>query len=180
MLQNCRIIQIHKTEVEKEQLDRIFTEIQEAVSSGTLYEQFCAQTAILYFLIRASAVSENRADQQPDSYVGKAYDIVQYIDSHIADDLSYKKLSAEFFISEKNLYNFFKKETGFSLGKYITERRIIKVKTILNAGGSISDAMNASGFSDYSVFYRNFVKITGTAPSEYIKKMHRPDELKEP
>ena len=104
--------------------------------------------------------------------MGKAYDIIKYINENLASDLSYKTLAEKFFISEKNLYNFFKRETGFPLSKYITKLRIIRAKEILSPGGSAFDAATAAGYDDYSVFYRNFVKETGITPAKYAQKRY--------
>ena len=102
--------------------------------------------------------------------IGKAYGMVKYIDENISDDLSYKSIAHEFHMSEKSLYKFFKQETGFTLSKYIRERRIIKAKSLLNTGMSAGEVARAVGFQDYSVFYRNFLKEDGIPPTEYTRK----------
>ena len=96
--------------------------------------------------------------------------IVEYIDKHLSSNLDYKTLAAHFCTSEKSIYKLFKEGTGFSLAKYITERRIIKAKHILNQGGSAYEAFVATGYKDYSVFYRNFLKETGITPTLFIVK----------
>ena len=98
---------------------------------------------------------------------------MQYIDENLAADLSYQTLAVQANLSVKSLYQFFKQETGFPLGQYIKERRIIKAKTLLNAGASAAEAAAGAGFKDYSVFYRNFQKKTGLTPAEYLKTAER-------
>ena len=93
-------------------------------------------------------------------------EIINYIDDNLANDLSYKSISKLFYISEKNLFKLFKKETGFSLGKYVATKRINKAKELLFEGLSANDAALATGFSDYSVFYRSFLNLTGISPTK--------------
>ena len=50
----------------------------------------------------------------------------RYIDNHIAEELDYQTIAGKFYLSEKSLYQLFKKETGLSPARYINERRIIK------------------------------------------------------
>ena len=86
---------------------------------------------------------------------------------HLKEELSYQTLSEYANLSVKSLYQFFKQETGFPLGQYIKERRIIKAKTLLNAGASAAEAAAEAGFKDYSVFYRSFLRETGMTPKQY-------------
>ena len=95
--------------------------------------------------------------------------MLRYIDEHLTEDLSYKAFSKAFYMSEKSLYKFFKKETGFALSTYINERRIIMAQSLLNAGCPAKTAAFGAGFKEYSVFYRCFLKKVGISPTEYLK-----------
>ncbi len=151
------------------QLDEMFEEIEEGLSQNTEYGDFCATVSLFSFLIKA-VKSENTIN--PDSFElhnDKILEIIRYINDNLTNDLNYKEIANRFFFSEKSLYKFFKKNTGFSLGSYIKERRIIKSQELLIAGKSANDAAAGAGFKDYTTFYRSFLKKTGIAPMEYIK-----------
>ncbi len=164
------IIKFSQKELKKLQLDHLLTEVEESLSMKTEYGDLCAFISLSYLLKTAEnyyARHQNQEIPVKDETVSR---IIQYIDDHIASELSYKKIADHFCTSEKNIYRIFKKDSGFSLAKYITQRRIIRAKHILNQGGTAYEAAVATGYKDYSVFYRNFIKETGVAPTRFILK----------
>lgn len=165
-LRRKKILVFSKQESETLKLDSLFAEIEHSLSCGTPHEDFCALISLFSLLIKAE---KNTEECDENIYSNKAGNIIQYIDDHLSENLSYRTISKVFYLSEKNLYKFFKKETGFTLSNYINERRIIKAQSVLNAGGSAKEAALAAGFKDYSVFYRSFLRKTGVKPMEYIK-----------
>ena len=150
-------------------LDRLFSQLVREGKYPSAYGQFCAMTTLCYFLKTAEAVCPAASEARSAVPGGKAGPLLQYIDENLAADLSYQTLAVQANLSVKSLYQFFKQETGFTLGKYIKERRIIKAKSLLNAGASAAEAAAAAGFKDYSVFYRNFIRETGICPGEYTR-----------
>ena len=63
----------------------------------------------------------------------------------------------------------FKTVVGTSIWNYTIQKRIVNAQRSLYATGSISSAFQASGFSDYSTFYRNYNRIIGISPSDDLK-----------
>lgn len=169
LLRERKIIAIRKEDVSTLQLDTLFNQIEHSLSEGNSYEDFCALISLFSLLIKAEKSSRQNGNDFVFQNNGKADEIVEYIEEHLSESLNYKTISEKFYISEKNLYKLFKKETGFTLSNYINERRIIKAQSILNAGGTANEAAIASGFKDYSVFYRSFLRKVGISPAEYIK-----------
>lgn len=170
LLLKRKYLKLSREAIKQARLDQLFEDFERELACQKPYNDFCALTILYYFLILAEKVCDSVSDGNAFCS-NKAYQITQYIDENIAEDLSYKKLAQHFHISEKSLYKFFKQETGYALGKYIKERRIIKAKSILNAGASAKDAAIAAGFADYSGFYRNFLKETGVTPTQYSKQV---------
>ncbi len=169
ILQKRRIMLINKEKTEALQLASLFEQIGDLLAKGTEYEAFCALISLFSFLIKAEKTGEREEVSVIYSGNSKISEIVKYIEENISEDLSYKTISKKFFVTEKYLYKLFKKETGFTLSNYINERRIIKAQSVLNAGGTANEAAAASGFSDYSVFYRSFLRKVGIPPSQYVK-----------
>ena len=168
-LRKRKILLLSKETVEMAGINTLFNDIENYLEHNSSYNDFCALICLFSLLIKAEKHSEKVQNIITNTHGEKISQIIQYIDEHLADDLSYKTLSKVFYKSEKSLYKLFKTETGFALGNYINERRIIKAQSILNAGGSAKTAAYIAGFKDYSVFYRCFLKKVGITPTEYIK-----------
>lgn len=150
--------------------DSFFQKMCTLLEENSTYSLFLARIELFSFLIGA----EQEAPKAPIStslYSSKTSELLKYIDSHLDSELSYEFLSKHFHISQKSLYKFFKKETGFALANYIAERRIVTAQSLLNSGVSAAEAALRSGFSDYTSFYRAFVKMVGIPPSQYIKNV---------
>ncbi len=93
--------------------------------------------------------------------------VVKYIESHITDDLRHKKICEHFFISPNHLQHIFRVQTGYTLSDYIRLKRIIHVQSLIASGMSATSAAAASGFKDYTTFYRTFKSVTGTTPRKF-------------
>jgi len=148
--------------------DKYFRRIEAELSKSTRQGDFSALIALFSLLLSAEEAATD-IDEGKNAE-GTAAQIIKYIEDNLTADLSYKTISVRFFISEKSLYKFFKGETGFTLANYVTERRIIKAQSLLSSGRTAKEAAMLSGFSDYSVFYRSFLKKVGMPPTKYAKR----------
>ena len=55
----------------------------------------------------------------------------------------------------------FKEETGYTIHQYITEKRVLKAKGMIQAGMSATQACYACGFQNYSTFSRAYKGLAG-------------------
>ena len=58
----------------------------------------------------------------------------------------------------------FRRATGTSLWEYVVIKRLLAARELLRHGDSAVNAAFACGFSDYSSFYRAYVRRFGCAP----------------
>ena len=93
--------------------------------------------------------------------------ILEYIDTHIDQELSLEYLAGEFFASKYHIAHIFKENTGISIHQYIMKKRLTACKEAILSNISISRAYLMFGFKDYSSFYRAFKKEFGISPKEY-------------
>lgn len=99
-------------------------------------------------------------------YNQKMIDLLQYINGHLCEELSIDELAEHIFISKYHMMRQFKEETGYTIHQYITEKRVLRAKAMMQAGISATQACYACGFKDYSTFSRAFKNRMEKSPTE--------------
>lgn len=99
-------------------------------------------------------------------YVQEAMD---YISRNCADpNLSISQTAGALGLSEGHLSHLFKKETGITVGAYLTRCRIQKAMGLLRQGKlKVYEVAEACGYRDITYFSGTFKKTVGMSPSEY-------------
>ncbi len=97
--------------------------------------------------------------------------MIDYIESHLGDDISIDVLAERFYLSKYHLSREFKKYTGVSIHRYIVLKRLIRSKDMMAQQYSVTDAFTLSGFGDYSNFFRAFKTEYGMTPKQYQELM---------
>ncbi len=100
------------------------------------------------------------------TYNQKMIDLLCYIGEHLAEELSVEDLANRFYISKYHMMRQFKKETGYTIHQYITEKRVLLANSYLKAGMSATNACFQSGFKDYSTFLRAYKSRMQKSPTE--------------
>ena len=94
--------------------------------------------------------------------------IVQYIDEHIADNISVASLSEKFGYNHSYFCRKFKKEMGCTVARYIRIQRLEYARKLLETTTqSIKLISSLCGFCDNSHFTRSFEEVYGFSPSSY-------------
>ena len=92
--------------------------------------------------------------------------VIRYLNSHLTEQNSLDDLARRFFVSKFYLCRAFREHNGVSVLQYLTEKRIILAKQMLESGETAVSTAVKAGFGDYSSFYRAYKKILGTSPKE--------------
>lgn len=106
-------------------------------------------------------------------YNSKIVEILTYVREHLFEEISIDELAETFYISKYHMMRQFKNETGYTIHRYITEKRIAAAKEKLLEGMSAAKVSEECGFQDYSTFLRAFqscVHMTPTAFAEALKE----------
>lgn len=114
------------------------------------------------------AIAKSTAGEDSDTETDSVeYRIIRYINKHLQQDITLDSICSKFHLSKSQLCRLFKESTGTTVWKYITTKRLIKARQLIEAGESPTQIYSsACGFNDYSSFYRAYVKHFGTAPSK--------------
>lgn len=121
---------------------------------------------------RAVYESENPAENGEKSDT-LYQSIILYIETHIDENLSLDEISEKFHVSKYHISHLFTETNGLPIHKYIIKKRLSMCLDAILSGQDISAVSSNYGFSDYSVFYRAFVKEYGKSPKQYRNEIIR-------
>ena len=97
---------------------------------------------------------------------------VEYINSHIYEDIRIDSICAAIHVSKYYFCKKFKQSTGLTVMNYILKTRIISAKNMLeNSDLSIGQISDRCGFSSQSYFCRVFKEEAGMTPLQYQKNL---------
>lgn len=160
----------HKLSLEKEQQTRFLYYINKITSAEGFAHDIIEKVAFTELLVMINSLFKASTMEVTTSsykYNHQVDDILSYINNNISQPLSTTELAEKFYMSESYICRIFKAATGTTINKYITARRISIAKSLLNAGMSVSEAYEKSGFTDYSNFFKAFTKAVGCSPKKY-------------
>ena len=92
--------------------------------------------------------------------------VIRYLNAHLTEDANLENLAKLFFVSKYHLCRAFKEHNGVSVVQYLTEKRVMYAKHLLEQGETAAIAASKAGFGDYSSFYRAHRRICGIAPKD--------------
>lgn len=97
----------------------------------------------------------------------KIRSILSYLNEHLTEDISIDTLSSCFFISRYYLMHTFKEQTGYTIGSYVSAKRLMLAKDLIAEGKPITEVCYACGFKNYTTFSRAYKKSFGESPREF-------------
>lgn len=121
-------------------------------------------------LFRELDRKQYRTIRRPDEMEAERrnQEIVSYLRTYYMEDISLEKLSKMFFLTREHISRTFKKETGMTLSKFVTQLRINQAKSwLLETEESIYSIATMLGYQDEKYFSKLFKKVTGMTPFEY-------------
>ena len=140
---------------------------------GSEQEKMLLFQLLLLAVNRLCLAEEEKTRLRPNAvYNQKIIDILTYLREHLFEEITIDDLAEQFYTSKYHLMRQFKAETGYTIHRYVTEKRIAAAKELLLAGMMPTVVSERCGFQDYSTFLRAFhscVKMTPTAFAEERK-----------
>lgn len=161
--------------LEKSILYESIVKLEHSFSEEEYAAPLYQQVLFLEFMIYLNRAVKNNSLDYTTTKIGnqKIIDIITYINENLTKELSIDLLSSQFFISKYHLMHLFKKETGYTIGNYITFKRLLSAKEKIKEGGNITEICYQCGFYNYSTFSRAFKKLFGKTAKEYKKSVDK-------
>ena len=93
--------------------------------------------------------------------------ITAFIEENYPRQFTIGDLSGQLYVSSSTVSHLFKQKMGVSFYRYVTQRRLIAAKPLIEKGTLLEEVCTQVGFSDYSAFYRAFRQEYGISPRQY-------------
>ena len=91
-------------------------------------------------------------------------DVLQYIEENLSGELTIEKLCQSFSVGHTKLLSDFKKATGTTFKKFLTDLRMSRARELLASGSSIINASLETGYSSEAHFIKAFREYYGITP----------------
>jgi AraC family transcriptional regulator len=127
-------------------------------------------TALSAHLLRQYCTIEQRLkDYKNGLSQRKLQQTIDYIQAHLAEDLSLDDIATQVGMSRYYFCQLFKQSTGMTPYQYVIKCRIDRAKELLlfRQDCSIADVAFQVGFASQSQFTRHFKKWVGTTPKKF-------------
>lgn len=128
------------------------------------FSDFAQMLHVLYDMLFENIASEDFSNSYNNNFIH----VLHFINHNYTKDISIKDISEHLNLNQNYISQLFKKETGSTYIKYLTQLRIEKAKELLHQTElSLSDICDQIGYNDYFYFLKTFKKYEGMSPSKY-------------
>ncbi len=142
--------------------------LEESLHSSSYGHSVLSKAYLAEFLLMTCKYSENVPPQKKRSSMPVVVSkILDYIDTHLAEDITINAMSAELHYSSDHLSRAFSEATGDSLKHYINAKKIALAQKLLLQNNSPYDVCFMVGYNNYSSFSRRFSKQIGMSPKQF-------------
>ncbi len=142
----------------------VYKELNRIIEEGSLLD------AIEWFISLISMMVEVSVSVNASKSVEVIENVKQFIVNNLSCRITLPYVAKMVFMSPTYFSIIFKRYTGESFVKYLTESRIKKAKELLCMDYKIYEVADMVGYDDYRYFSKIFMRHTGINPNEYKKQ----------
>lgn len=152
----------------QERLKDLLPEIEQTLQNEHFGDPVLRNALFTQFMIYINRIflrTSSSPDKKTYSSDTQVEQLLKYINRNLSENLSIDQLANRFFFSKYHMMRKFKNETGYTIHNYITSKRLLLARSLINEGSPVIKAAQMSGFNDYTTFVRSYKKQFGNAPS---------------
>ena len=128
--------------------------------------------------LKAQYLDKERSLDDYEKINGKVKDVLDYIQNNYQRTLNLSEIAKQYYISESAFSRFFKREIGVGFTEYVRNVRLEHAKEELQfSNQSITEISYDCGFSNISVFNKNFKQVFSITPKEYRKNIKQKETV---
>jgi len=156
-------------ERERQWLENAFSLLHTPTLDGISME--CRMRAVIGVMLAKAAEKMALGQEEAPEKDDLVSQIIQFIHGNLQREWQLSDLEKALYRDKMYLNRRFKAVMGCGIWEYTMRKRVFAAQQQLRQSRSISAAFAASGFQDYSTFYRRYKKYIGRSPSEDMKNM---------
>ena len=152
----------------RQKIFRLAARLEQDLEEDAFGREILSNAGLLRLLVEIGRNRENPETSGTSPVVPKdkrIADILRYIDEHLSEDLDAEVIAKAFFISKYHMMRLFRRESGTTVHLYITQKRLVKARELMDAGMRATEACYRCGWRSYSSFTRAYGKHLGTTPT---------------
>ena len=157
---------------------QLAADLEEDLKSQDFGQDILSTTGLLRLMVALGRARERQDTVDSGAMMPRSdriRDILRHIDSHLAEDMDADGIARQFFVSKYHMMRQFREETGTTMHLYITQKRLILARSLIEGGMKATEACYRSGFRSYSSFTRACAKHFGATPtgqmdSHYVRE----------
>ncbi len=161
---------VHTGKGQWESLSEYFTRIYaESVRESRACESvLCGNALALMGLLSQAVSGEIQTISEKEDLVD---DVVRFIEKHMGDKITLEDTAHHFYISQSKLSKLFRSRMDISFYQFVTQRRLIAARLLIERGIPLNQIGEQVGFCDYAAFYRAFRREYRLSPTQYKNLM---------
>ncbi len=158
--------------LEKSSLFHSITRLEKSFSDESYAAELYRQVLFLEFMIHLNrAALKNRLEFiDTDNRNSRMTALLRYINDNLSENLDIDTLADTFYISKYYLMRQFRQETGYTIGNYIAQKRLLLAKELILSGLSSKEACFSCGYKDYSTFSRAYRGFFDESPRDTLTR----------
>ena len=154
-------------------------EVEKELSGSGYGREVLSAASMLRLLVQLGKYQRHegvRSPQPVNPENPRVQAMLRYIDENLAEDLDMDALADTFYVSKYHMMRQFRQETGMSVYQYLTQRRLLHARDLMEKGIRATEACYRSGFRSYSSFTRSYAKLFGTTPTGRVDTTREREE----